>query len=353
MNNNKSNYTSDINNEQILTKWIIDNYISKYSNDYKIITDSKIQNKGVDIILMDENIFGSNSPYNIDLKAALDYVRPLKDEHNKKPNKMPTFAFELSFFNEDEQEREGWLFGKKYNETEYYMLCWIWADLQFEYNEAGYIETNMDYFSYNSIEEVEIIVIQKETIQNYAKKYNIDSVSSITQSKKMRNNRQKRLSLAKHKKYPQLNYSMDKKEKPVNLVVSFHELKKMAIFQKIITVAPSKQEKSKIIKSTSPTIQKTCNLFNQGFSVKEIIIHRDLAKSTVINHLYCGAKDGILNSVDSGLAINTKQNIYKAIQVRGVEKLAPIKAELDERLGNDTISYYEIKRYLIEKYSNM
>lgn len=132
MSNSKfGNFDDDLEKEQILTKWIIDNFLSNEVDDFKVIEDAKTQNTGVDFVITSEEIFGYSLPYKVDFKAALNYIRPMKDKYNNKPQKMPTFAFELSFLNQFKKEREGWLFGEKYINTEYYMLGWVWGTCHF------------------------------------------------------------------------------------------------------------------------------------------------------------------------------------------------------------------------------
>ena len=95
----KSYFERDMKNEQIITKWIERNFLMTVTDKYEIIQDSKIQNSGVDFIITSEKLFGYNLPYKVDFKAALNYIRPIRDEYNNRPQKMPTFAFELSFLN--------------------------------------------------------------------------------------------------------------------------------------------------------------------------------------------------------------------------------------------------------------
>lgn len=354
MSNSKfGNFDEDFKKEQILTKWIVNNFLSTETDDFKVIEDKKTQNTGVDFVITSEEIFGYDLPYKVDFKAALNYIRPMKDKFNNKPKKMPTFAFELSFLNESHEVREGWLFGEKYNNTEYYMLGWVWADLPFFYNEAGYIEVNSENLNYEDIREVEIMIIHKESLRNYAKKYKIDEASALIKSKEMRNNRTYKISLGKNNTYPTLNYSTTLDEEPVNLVIPTNDLEKRAIFHKTITNLPTVEKDSEVDpEAVSSTFRYSCELFNNGRTVREISQERELAYSTIINHLYKGALDGLLNPTPSYLSKNIILSIQNALQYHKKEDLTSIKKYLDKKLGRDAIKYDEIKRYFIEVYSN-
>jgi len=239
---NKSFYEKDSKNEQILTEWIIDNFLVDYCEKFDVVDNIDIQKSGVDFVMNSKGLFGFDLPYKVDFKAALNYIMPIKDKYGKKPTKMPTFAFELSFLNQMNKESEGWLFGDKYNNTEYYMLAWVWANLPYYYKN-NFVKTKMDKFNYENIKEVEIIVVKKESIQNYARKYNINEDSSITKAKEMRNNNIKEEQLTKSKKYPKLHYTSFLQEKPVNLVIHTNDLEEMAVFHKTITKVPTKQKR--------------------------------------------------------------------------------------------------------------
>ncbi len=353
MTNNKfGNFDVDLEKEQILTKWIVNNFLSSETDDFKVIKDEKTQNTGVDFVITSEDIFGYDLPYKVDFKAALNYIKPMKDKYNNKPQKMPTFAFELSFKNKYCEEREGWLFGEKYNNTEYYMLGWVWADLPFFYNEKGFIEVKSKTLNYKDIKEVEIMIIHKESIRNYANKHKINEESAITISKEMRNKNTYERFLGLKNDYPKIRYSSNLDEKPVNLVISTNDLEKMAIFHKTITDLPTVKMNSKPNSEVvSSTMEDSCELFNNGRTVREISQERELTYSTIINHLYKGASVGLLNPTSSYLSKNIISSIQSALKYHDKEDLTSIKKYLDKKIGKDVIKYDEIKRYFIEAYS--
>ena len=349
---NKSHFDRDVKNEEILTEWIEANFLSIYSNQYDIIQDSKIQKTGVDFILNSKKIFKYDLPYKVDFKAALTYTKPIKDDNGNKPSKMPTFAFELSFLNPDKQEREGWLFGNNYSNTEYYMVAWVWADLPNK-DSGNFIRANMDNFNYENIEEVEVMIIKKSKLQNYARRYGIDRESAHIYSQSMRNKNKKYTYLNKYGNFPRLHYTSFLNEEPVNLVIHNDDLKEMAIFQHTIIKRTEKKEENIDNKQTlSKSVNKTCDLFNQGNSIEQIVVKRKINIYAILSHLLTGAKSGVLKPTSFNLSSNKKRAIKKAIDKLGDGKLAPLKEELDNKLGQNFIDYRDIKLYLIELHTN-
>lgn len=225
--------------------------------------------------------------------------------------------------------------------------------MPFFYNDKGYISVNSNTLDYDDIKEVEIMIIHKDSIRNYARKYNIDEVSAITKSKEMREKQTFKISLGKNNTYPNLHYSIALDEQPVNLVISTNDLKNMAIFHKTIIELSSEVNNSETDTNVvSSSIKYSCELFNNGQTVKEISQDRELTYSTIINHLYKGALDGLVDPIPSFLTKDVRVSIHQAIQQHGEENLSSIKRYLDEKLGTDEVSYTSIKQYFIEVYSN-
>lgn len=152
--------------------------------------------------------------------------------------------------------------------------------------------------------------------------------------------------------YPKIRYSSNLDEKPVNLVISTNDLEKMAIFHKTITDLPTVKMNSKPNSEVvSSTMEDSCELFNNGRTVREISQERELTYSTIINHLYKGASVGLLNPTSSYLSKNIISSIQSALKYHDKEDLTSIKKYLDKKIGKDVIKYDEIKRYFIEAYS--
>lgn len=153
-------------------------------------------------------------------------------------------------------------------------------------------------------------------------------------------------------RFPKLHYSSFLKEQPVNLVIHTKELEKMAAFHKTITQLPSDINFEAKTGNNLSSIEYSCKLFNSGYKVNEIMVMRGLTHSTVLDHLYNGALDNLVNPISSFLTKDKRTSIHQAIQQNGDGKLSSIKNYLDEELGIDAISYNEIKQYFIEVYSN-
>jgi hypothetical protein len=99
-----SSFQSDLNQEQILSKYL-DNIYSEKKIEYKRIFDLNMQHQGIDVIMTIDS-----KEYNIDEKAQLHYVG----------SDLPTFTFELSYL-KNNLIKEGWLFDE-HKLTQYYFL---------------------------------------------------------------------------------------------------------------------------------------------------------------------------------------------------------------------------------------
>lgn len=109
----KSNFNHDLNQEQILGRYLDRVYSSqKRSGILTRVSTPDYQNAGVDLIYSDkDNIFS----YHIDEKAQLTYL-------NKR---LPTFAFELSYILRGVQKK-GWLFDSKKTTYYYFLITGIY-----------------------------------------------------------------------------------------------------------------------------------------------------------------------------------------------------------------------------------
>jgi hypothetical protein len=99
-----SSFQSDLNQEQILSKYL-DNIYSEKKIEYKRIFDLNMQHQGIDVIMTIDS-----KEYNIDEKAQLHYIG----------SDLPTFTFELSYL-KNNLNKEGWLFDE-HKLTQYYFL---------------------------------------------------------------------------------------------------------------------------------------------------------------------------------------------------------------------------------------
>lgn len=109
----KSNFNHDLNQEQILGKYLDRAYSSQERlGVLKRVSTPDYQNAGVDLIYSDED---NNFSYHIDEKAQLTYL-------NKS---LPTFAFELSYILGGVQKK-GWLFDSKKTTYYYFLITGIY-----------------------------------------------------------------------------------------------------------------------------------------------------------------------------------------------------------------------------------
>ena len=111
-------FNKDLQKEKKLGKVLLDKvYKNKFNSRYKIerIDDINKQHQGIDLIITD---LKTNNKSLIDEKAQLSYI-------NKT---LPTFAFELSYFKNNEL-KEGWLFDTKKLSDTYFLINAIKMDM--------------------------------------------------------------------------------------------------------------------------------------------------------------------------------------------------------------------------------
>ena len=138
--------------EQAVNKFLVDFLYEKFKEkgyiiDFEVSIELNKQHAGSDIVL----ILKSGKKIVVDEKAAIHYAKT-----NLKEKAMPTFAFEVSYMYNG-QLKEGWLTNPKYNETQRYLLCWLWV-------QAG---TNKSRLKYDDIVQIEAMIFEKTDIQEY------------------------------------------------------------------------------------------------------------------------------------------------------------------------------------------
>lgn len=111
----KSSFKSDLQKEKFLGV-LLDSYYNKYLKNYnfKRVNDLKSQLKGIDLIFTSKE---NGQRFFVDEKAQLDYIN----------EDLPTFAFELSYF-KNEQPKKGWLFDADKVTDFYALITGIYAD---------------------------------------------------------------------------------------------------------------------------------------------------------------------------------------------------------------------------------
>ena len=148
----KYNFEDDLLGEQAVNKFLVDFLYEKFKEkgyiiDFEVSRELNKQHAGSDTVL----ILKSGKKIVVDEKAAIHYAKT-----NLNEKAMPTFAFEVSYMYNG-QLKEGWLTNPKYNETQRYLLCWLWV-------QAG---TNKSRLKYDDIVQIEAMIFEKTDIQEY------------------------------------------------------------------------------------------------------------------------------------------------------------------------------------------
>lgn len=94
-------------------------------------------------------------------------------------------------------------------------------------------------------------------------------------------------------------------------------------------------------KSTSFII--SCNLYNDGMSIDEIVQIRNFSKNTILSHLLMGYQSGIVSNIDCLIHIQYKDEIVKAINEHISNGLKAVKEVLPEE-----VTYFDIRYFLYE-----
>lgn len=213
-----SQFKNDLNVERIISLWIEENYFKLESNAYSYMRCESVveQNKGKDAVVKNKYIFDDNFFHNIDEKAASSYIKTNISECS-----LPTFAFELDCKRREtdisEEDRvPGWLFGDKYSLTEYYLLSWVWADEKKLRNAS-------------QLKKIKCLLVSKKEIQDYVAQFGIDKTTFMDEAKRTRDDEKGKIYLSKPElKGPNLHYSKNLEELPVNIIIYIDSLKKIA-----------------------------------------------------------------------------------------------------------------------------
>lgn len=124
---------------------------------YESITEKARQSAGEDMVLHMED----GSTVAIDEKSALYYPNPRKT--------IDTFAFELKTNINAHGNNQGWLFGKNYTNTDYYLINWI--TLPDDAKEEVWWQKDIGIVS------IESMLLNKKRIQDFVRgvfSYEID-----------------------------------------------------------------------------------------------------------------------------------------------------------------------------------
>lgn len=214
---------------------------------------------GVDFTLVNPDIFGDSQVHQGDFKVALDYRKCGKEQG------LRTFAFEILGV-DGNVPSDGWLFGEKYK-ADFYCVQWIW--MKSKEKKKPWVK-----FGVNDIERLEYCVVSKQYIIERAGQYGIDKSTyrkCIETMKKFSNgpytanggeyrkigasdtsisllleNDEKSTKLylnpgSKVGDTPRLHLSKNKRERPINLLLSKEELIKNSLAHGVFDVRNSIQ----------------------------------------------------------------------------------------------------------------
>ena len=139
---NSSQFKLDHKNQELITS-MISAHFRRHNNVFEdIVKSSESEDKaGSDFKLRSAQIFRDDYYHHIDYKSATNHRKIGKN-------------------------LEGWLFGDKYYLTEYYLLSWVWVF------DKSKIPKNVS-LKESDISDIEVLIVKKEDIINYLKKYDV------------------------------------------------------------------------------------------------------------------------------------------------------------------------------------
>lgn len=210
--------------EKIIGQWL-DTYVysdtSLFTNvEREFSLDS--QHKGIDVVIQSPAIFKDDLKHNVDEKTAINYVKG-----NLSENSLPTFAFELDYM-KNNQIHDGWLFGEKYSETEYFLVMWVWADVE-QIKTGKFISYDYEQIRYENIMQMEGFFIHKTAMRNYAKILGVTPENFAD----LRNRGETRIPILPH---ANIIISPHKAECSMNLVVNKTKLAEIAKYHFVKTI---------------------------------------------------------------------------------------------------------------------
>jgi len=153
-----SKFQLDLNQEQILSKYL-DNLYKEKNINFQRVFDLDKQYQGIDVIMLVKS-----NEYYIDEKAQLHYIN--KD--------LPTFTFELSYF-KNNNYKKGWLFDENKLTQYYFLITGIFL-------KKGKIEL----ISPNDIERLKITSVSRKKLIEYLSLKKLDEIRLLEYDVKLR-----------------------------------------------------------------------------------------------------------------------------------------------------------------------
>lgn len=205
MRNNKlvSNRKNDTKQEKVLNDYLFKNYFKPLNPTSQLVFDKDLQIAGVDVEITTKN--GVKKYIDIKAQSSKKYVN----------NPKPTYILELSSLNRHGDDFVGWFLNEELI-TDYYTFVWI---------PKAKVNEKLEIVSPDDIEEVEVMTVNKSALKKYILSILGDrNIQDIVAQ--MRKNELTRLPLTNGIHF---SHTPTLFEKPVNLVVKKHILKKFAI----------------------------------------------------------------------------------------------------------------------------
>ena len=207
MRNANPERNKDENQEQLINEFLLQHYFSKVFSNAKLITDTEMQNAGVDVTC--NSPLAHNMKIDVKAQSSAKYIN----------DPRPTFSLEVTTLNRyGTDEITGWFFNSQCI-TEYYTFVWI---------HRANIDKQKRIRSVDDIENVEVLTVDAHELQDYIddvlEDYHVDDIYSVSQD--MRWREKTRIDICKDIHY---SHSPHLVEKPVNLVVHKRLLKTFAI----------------------------------------------------------------------------------------------------------------------------
>lgn len=192
---------SDEKREQIVNRFLLDNFFKRFDKSAQLVFDTQRQTSGVDVIF---------KGLNVDIKAQTNYIN----------NPTDTYCLEVSTLNRKGYPITGWFLNDDLV-TDYYTFAWVTkADTD---DKGNLLKVN----------EVEVIFVSKQSLRKFVKLYaSCDEMLSTAELMRKTGTRHKQLGGCSG-----VHYTMSDKliEKPVVLVIPKSILHSVALKHCIVT----------------------------------------------------------------------------------------------------------------------
>ena len=204
-----SSFKSDLNKEIILSK-----YLDQVYNSKKLIftrnSNIEKQHRGIDITAHYNTV-----DYYIDEKAQLHYIN----------RDLPTFTFELSYLNKNNQLKTGWLFDENKITAYYFLVTGIFLK-----------DNKTKLSSIEDIKSLKIISVHRAKLINHLNKIGLSRITLEAYDHALRISESFGKNIIPelhHKKQGLVYYTENLTEKPINLQLRLTYLLSCGVAKKI------------------------------------------------------------------------------------------------------------------------